>query len=90
MPLGLSANSVCSTYSHTDYVCVFIYKTFVYIIRIRQANQNALHNSKRRERGKQKVTRREQIPYAESKFELNLFLKFNAKLKFSFDVDNVP
>lgn len=48
MPLGLSANSVCSTYSHTDYVYVFIYKTFVYIIRIRQANQNALHNSKSR------------------------------------------
>lgn len=67
MPLGLSTNSVCSTYSHIDYVCVFIYKTFVYIKRIRQANQNALHNIEReRERAKQKVTRREQKPYAES------------------------
>lgn len=34
------------------------------------------------ERAKEKVTQREQIPYAESQFELNLFLKFNAEFKF--------
>lgn len=63
---------------------VYLYIKHLYILYVYGKLIKMRCITAKEERAKQKVrvTQREQIPYAESQFELNLFLKFNAEFKF--------
>lgn len=72
----------CAQHIHIQTMYVYLYIKHLYILYVYGKLIKMRCITAKGERAKQKVTQREQIPYAESQFELNLFLKFNAEFKF--------